>query len=155
MNDKGVCPYCEGINKKCTRCEIEKCLSEYYKDKRATDGCTSECKLCHNVDMRKWNAVHTDYLKRHGKEWYAANTEKAIENKKIWNATHPERARAIDRKSSNKRRSTPKGKLTFNMRAAVWRSIKIGSKSNHRLEELLGYTIAQLKKYLEKDSRLA
>jgi hypothetical protein len=56
--------------KKCSKCGIEKPLSEFHKDKARSDGARSSCKLC--------------YSKFH-EEYYAKNIDKVkSKNKKMW-----------------------------------------------------------------------
>ncbi len=40
----------------CTKCGNLKPLSEFYKDKRNTDGLKSQCKTCHNSYKPLWRA---------------------------------------------------------------------------------------------------
>lgn len=40
--------------KKCNKCEIEKELNEFDKEKRRKDGRTSICSACNNVGRKKW-----------------------------------------------------------------------------------------------------
>lgn len=43
--------------KKCSACGIEKELSEYYSDKRASDGKRTECKTCFNIRTQNYRAT--------------------------------------------------------------------------------------------------
>jgi len=47
----------------CTKCKIEKSLSEFYKDKQKKDGLTSICKICHKKYYKdNFNSI-SDYKK--------------------------------------------------------------------------------------------
>ncbi|MFA5256285.1 MAG: hypothetical protein WC419_06305 [Candidatus Omnitrophota bacterium] len=46
--------------------------------------------------------------------------------------------------------STPKGKLSNSIRSRIWGSIKKNTKAGRRWESLVGYTVEQLQKHIEK-----
>jgi hypothetical protein len=39
--------------KTCTRCNTEKPLTEFYREKRVTTGLSAHCKSCHNMPAQK------------------------------------------------------------------------------------------------------
>ena len=45
------------MKKTCTKCEKEKVLEDFKKDKRAPNGRTSICKVCTNVAQKKYKEV--------------------------------------------------------------------------------------------------
>lgn len=61
------------MNKHCTKCAIEKPTGEFYTDKRATDGRSSECKECastrrkarRDIDPEKLRLKEREYGARH------------------------------------------------------------------------------------------
>jgi len=65
--------------KKCSMCGKRKPLSEFFKDKRATDGLYSCCKPCHRGKT-----------KRH----YRENREEILERQREYEREHPERRKA-------------------------------------------------------------
>ena len=46
--------------KKCNKCAVEKSLDEFFKDKRATDGRYSICKLCKTTATLRWRAEYRE-----------------------------------------------------------------------------------------------
>jgi hypothetical protein len=64
--------------KKCSKCEIEKIYSEFYKDKRAKDGLMSWCKCC----VKKYRQDNRERVIEYGKQHYQENKEHLIERKK-------------------------------------------------------------------------
>jgi hypothetical protein len=66
--------------KKCSKCKEEKPLDEFYKDRRATDGCQPSCKDCHN---------------RAARERYHADPKSHMEKTKAWVERNKERSAAI------------------------------------------------------------
>lgn len=49
------CPDCIPTQKECTRCKIMKPLSDYVKRNTASDGRSSECKICYNRRIKAKN----------------------------------------------------------------------------------------------------
>ena len=58
------------ITKSCTRCKEEKCLCEYFSDKRARDSKTSDCKRCKQATQKIWNSKNREYLKDYSREYH-------------------------------------------------------------------------------------
>ena len=100
------------------------------------------CNLCYG---RFWWAEHPGLRAKRD----MINKEKIKAQHKRWEAKNKEKKRAIGRKSSKKWRSEPKNKLADNIRTAMWRSLH-GLKGGRHWETLVGYTLNQLKKHLEK-----
>lgn len=53
--------------KKCTKCGVEKPLSEYYKDKSHKDGLAYKCKPCANMAIATWKRNNPEQHKIHQK----------------------------------------------------------------------------------------
>jgi hypothetical protein len=68
--------------KKCTKCGIEKPVSDFYRDAHRKDGLFSWCKSCWSVKT---------------KAKYAANREQAVAQSKAWKQANPERVRQYQR----------------------------------------------------------
>jgi len=83
--------------KKCSRCHVEKPLSEFNKHKNKKDGCQNQCKECRKIyrqtNKKKLSDCHKKYrqeniekYKEYGKKYYSAHKEKYSEyGKKRWN----------------------------------------------------------------------
>lgn len=57
------------MEKECTKCKEVKSTSEYYKDKRAKDGCYSACKSCCYFNKSVYNGCNRrDYMKNYLKD---------------------------------------------------------------------------------------
>jgi hypothetical protein len=59
--------------KRCTKCGEEKVLAEYYSEKRARDGRSSCCKVCHGLRCSKWQRENKDKVARRNKAWDQRN----------------------------------------------------------------------------------
>lgn len=66
--------------KKCSRCGIEKELSEFYKDKKTSDGTHSWCKSCHNL-YRKLGGVLKNNLEDLRRRKYTLEKKIALSKK--------------------------------------------------------------------------
>jgi DNA-directed RNA polymerase subunit M/transcription elongation factor TFIIS len=79
--------------KKCYRCELDKPLSEFSKDKNNKDGLTYDCKNCRKVIYKKWYDANIDKIKAKHieyKEYRKAYYHNPV-NKKRYNLKRIER----------------------------------------------------------------
>jgi hypothetical protein len=74
------------------------------------------------------------------------------EAKKLWRKLHPDIMKESTRRSKKKRRATPRGRLNCAFSFSVWYSLR-SSKGGKHWEGLVGYTVDDLKKHLEKQFR--
>lgn len=88
----------ESITKRCTRCETEKTLSEFSKQKAGKFGVSSWCKVCSNEYGKDYYSKHIEEKLEASQRWYYANREKHIENNKTQRKLNPEKRRETERK---------------------------------------------------------
>ena len=62
--------------KVCTKCKVEKELSEFYKDKSKKDGLQSYCKGCNNIGTTAYQKANPDKEKARKAAWKKANPAK-------------------------------------------------------------------------------
>lgn len=114
------------------------------------------------IDMiRRWRIKNP----KHYQQWYIENKEKRLEYKRQYRVEHkeecleynrqrriksPEKVKEIQRKADEKQRATTKGKLRSNILRGINFSLRKGSKNGCHWEELVGYTVDQLKRHLER-----
>ncbi|MFL2134918.1 hypothetical protein ACEN33_00615 [Ruoffia sp. FAM 24228] len=65
----------------CITCEIEKSLTEYYKDKRMKNGYKNECKECVKERRKKRYEENKDEVLEYNKQYYKANASKLREDR--------------------------------------------------------------------------
>ncbi len=105
------------MNKTCTKCNIEKLTTDFYKDKRKTDGLRSWCIECQRIDNKnrefKYNETRRKYREENKKEskvkkqqYYQINKERILNVGSKW------------------RRETFNGRLSSYKRSALKRKIK-------------------------------
>lgn len=149
--------------KRCSKCGEVKKISEFYF-RKDTDKYRNECRNCRKILDQKWHKENPNYSKEQSKEWRRKNPIKANaickkyrdSHKKEryivctnWRKNNSDKANEIQRRSYTKRRKTPKGNLDHRMEVAIRRNLK-GMKKGRRWEKLVGYTVEELKRHLEK-----
>lgn len=101
------------MEKTCTKCEIKKLSSEFYADKRKSDGLRSWCKECQKADNRKrekkYNETRRLYRLEHKEEarakkkiYYENNKDVILAKNSAWRQTF--KGRLLSYKRSAKKR---------------------------------------------------
>jgi hypothetical protein len=93
----------------------------------------------------RWRREHPEVLRTASRNWKARNAEQVRAYNKKWHEDNPGKHGEYNKK----RRSSLKGKLTANISVAICNSLA-GNKNGWHWETLVGYTLADLKKHLEK-----
>lgn len=148
-------------NKSCRSCGMTKPVSDFGMNRNEKDGLSGRCKECTNAaarqrrnrDPEKHRAAAREYYlanaedrKAYGRNYYLGNSEKMRKAAKEWANNNPERRRELKRKS----RETVFGSLNRRISAAVRRYLAPGTKAGRKWERILGYTVDDLKRHLEK-----
>jgi len=149
----------------CTKCRIKKLLEEFYiRKKHSRDGLRSQCKKCIRIQKkaahqkvnnrekereysRRWSSNNKEKVKERSARSYVKNKEKINERSKKWKIKNYDKRRE-SRRQQNKN-ITPKSKLNINISSGIRKSLK-GNKKNYHWENLVGYTINDLKNHLGK-----
>lgn len=118
--------------KMCTKCGEVKCLSDFYRHKKSKNGIRASCKMCHQDQSDECRKLRPRKWKSNG-----------------WQKKYPSMAKGVRERYKLKRKKNPKLKLNDNISQAIWFALH-GKKSGRHWGKLVGYTIAQLKKHLEK-----
>ena len=119
-------------NKKCTKCDKEKPLAEFYKKTASKDGHQPQCKGC---IIRHYEKNKVDLLEK-SKRYYEKNKGAIIEKRKRY---------------QKKRRATdPTFRLTDNIRALIRNSFRNGGfNKKSKTAEILGCTFKEYHKHIE------
>lgn len=148
--------------KKCTSCGENKSLGEFAKRTDGRNGLRSDCRECQGEVKRKWYENHKEEVKEKTKRWktenaervrelcrmrYAESSEVEREKRRKWIINNPEKARDIYKRRNTKVRGTIKGRLSSNISTAMRISLR-ESKGGRHWEDLVGYTVEQLKIHL-------
>jgi len=70
--------------KKCSKCEEEKELTEFGKEKNKPDGLKYSCKVCLNADRRAYHIKNIEKENNRDSSWYKENKDRAYSNCKSW-----------------------------------------------------------------------
>lgn len=71
-------------SKRCTRCGSTISLSEFYRDKRATDGLYSHCKSCDKATTTARRRANPEQAREWSKQQYAANSAARKKSQRKW-----------------------------------------------------------------------
>jgi len=127
--------------KKCSRCGELKSENEFWKDSTKKDNLTSNCKECQKENSRKWYQENKEHKKEYSRKWREENPEYSKEyreeHKKQYNEYQQER-----------RKNNQKYRLNNNISRAIRHSLNNG-KSGRHWEDLVDYTLDDLKEHLE------
>lgn len=66
----------KGTRKTCCKCEVEKPVTEFHKDKKSKDGYNTQCKECRNKASAEWYKRNKEKKKASCKKWEDANKDK-------------------------------------------------------------------------------
>lgn len=81
---------CEEKTKACSKCGIEKPLTEYSKEKTGKDGLRADCKECKNARTKKYKEENKEKLKAYKKKYREANKERIKAYSKKWREENTE-----------------------------------------------------------------
>jgi hypothetical protein len=130
----------------CTKCKTLKPITDFVLDKQRADGRSSWCKRCHCDKNIKYNdRVRT-------KPRRPKSDIPLPERKKMWRENNAESCRESRRKWVLKHGGTYGGvnpKLNNNIACRMRLSLKKGIKNGRKWEDLVGYSISDLRSHLE------
>jgi len=150
--------------KKCTKCKKVKLIEEFKELARCSDGRDSWCKSCHSLASILRQKNNPEKMREYFRNYYKKNSEKrkassfrwqksnikayyaAIQH---WAKANPLKRQVYQHRCYKKRVSTGKGKLNNSLSSAIAHSLKNG-KANQHWEDIVGYTLLDLMKHLEK-----
>ena len=99
---------------------------------------------------RKYRKANPERWREVNRRWISANKDRYLLAKKQWNENNKEKLLKSWRKYHKKRSSRASGKLNANIGSAIYHALK-GEKAGRSWEILVGYTLNDLMKHLEKN----
>jgi hypothetical protein len=133
------------MNKKCSKCGIEKDRSDFYKDVRKPFGIYSACKLCHNKVVADYASEHKKEKKEQHAIWYKANCVDQRKKKAIYRKSH---RREIQDHKNMKYHTDIDFRIKECLSSRLRHAVRGHSKSASTMK-LLGCSINELKQHLE------
>jgi hypothetical protein len=164
--------------KTCSKCKIEKELTDFYKRKNSIDGYRKSCKNCQSLYNKDYNDKNKNKVKEQKSEYRKENKEilknkrrKYYESKKEITKENSLRyyhnnkdkrdfdyhkihwiknKESISKKRKERRENNPLLKLSSSIRTLIWNSIKrMGFTKKSKTCEILGCQFEDFKSYIE------
>lgn len=154
------------MSRVCTACgkEFPETIKYFNWHNKAKGTFRSKCRGCIRLYQKQYYTDNSVLCNARTKRWSINNSEKHNATRKLWAEIHKEqiaatarrwseknkdKRAAIRRRAMAKYRSTAKGTINNRMATAINRALR-GSKNGRAWEVLVGYTLRDLKKHLEK-----
>ena len=134
------------ISKVCTKCEIDKSLSDYHKQKSGKCGVASVCKLCKLEYKKQYDKNHRTRNNQYLKEWIRKNPDKKKEYDRTKYQKHKDK---INKRIRDKYNACNNTRIAQNIRTRIRLALK-GKHKSKSSQELIGCTYKYLMSYLEK-----
>jgi hypothetical protein len=153
--------------KVCTKCKIEKELTEFSRDKHKKDGFYNQCKECKKIYREEYNKINYDRLKefkeQYLKNYYETNKKIILEKQKIYYEKNKDKTKLrdkeyrlknkdkINKQKINKKSTNPLFKLRTNVSNLIYISLKKqGYSKKSKTYQILKCTFEEFKIHLEK-----
>lgn len=135
----------------CFKCNKEKSLTDFYKDKTALDGLNSKCILCTKKNNKKYNFENISKIK----QYYQDNKDKEKLRSKLWKEKNKLKCKEFDKNHYFKKRKFKyKNDIQFTLKLSLRNRFNQVIKNYKGVKhtsviELSGCSIDQLKQHLE------
>lgn len=134
--------------KQCCKCKLWLDELNYNKDKGKSDGLSTQCKFCANKNSKKYYQEHKEQKLKYQHKYREQNTEEINRKKKEHYYRNQDRINTERREKYLKYKDNAKYKLNRAISKAVYEALK-GAKSEQHWEDLVNYSIQDLKEHLE------
>jgi 5-methylcytosine-specific restriction endonuclease McrA len=84
--------------KSCSKCKVQKRLSDFRKDSNRKDGLQNYCRDCHNAANKLWRTRNREKHLTALRDWHEKNREHSRKSNATWAKNHPELRRLKDAK---------------------------------------------------------
>lgn len=139
------------LKKTCTKCGVEKEISEFHKKNNGKYGRESRCKLCKKEYDRVQKLNNPEKYKQIHKRYRENNKKKILTRQRKRNIEKKEDVNKYQRDYRNKRRKEdPLFKLSDNIRTLIGNSLRSRSfRKTSKVCDILGCTLEQLYNHLK------
>ena len=134
-------------SKKCSKCNIEKKVSEFYKQKTGKYGLRSHCKECikiyrnnHKDTIQQYRNNHRHERQQYRKKYYQNNKWKEQQQNKEYRKTHTEQ---ILNKKNQRTKKRYQSDFTFKYRMRISQGLQKAFKSIHYSKNGISIDITQ------------
>ena len=129
----------------CTKCKIEKELSEFVMDKTRKDNLFPQCKQCVSKYTEIYRSTHKLRVAARHEKYRNEHREEMRERTKEYRRTHKAQRNEFRKQ---KRKTDIEYKIKCNLRYRIWSAVK-NNKKCESTEKLIGCSIKDLKNYLK------
>lgn len=138
-------------SKICIKCNINRLVSDFYKDKGSSDGCYSYCKNCKKKLDKEYRDLNKDKIKISLKKYYNLNKKEIMIQHKTYNSKNKNRINLNKNTwKKNKIINDNLFKLQERLRTAIAFSFRVrGYSKKTNTAKILGCTFEEFKIYLE------
>lgn len=136
--------------KTCAKCGETKPVVEFHKHQSCAGGLRPDCKSCRKREAAEYYIENKERILKRNREWALSNPDLDAGRHLRWRENNIDKARETGRRHQKKRRATAKGKLESSVNAGVRKGIRKGSKASRGTFDLLGYSVEELKRHLER-----
>ena len=142
----------EKKSKICSKCKQEKSLCDFHKDARSKLGVTSQCKECGKESSAKYLRENPEKEKGRKAKYRRENPEKEKKRKAKYRRENSEKIKEYNTKYERERYKNDENfRIRTILRSRIRNSLKSQSaKKSKRTSELVGCSIDELWKHLEK-----
>jgi len=81
------------LSKKCSKCGVEKHVSEFSKARDIKSGIRGVCRACQSVSKRRWDLANTERKKSYAVAWHVSNKDKQNSLSAAWRAANQDRVK--------------------------------------------------------------
>lgn len=148
-NDNVARPNGLATTKQCNVCQQYKELTEFSKDKNKIDGLSNCCKFCAKERSRLYYEQHREQRLQYQNNYRLQNNDNINKKKKEHYYANRDRIIVSRRNKYQEYKNDPMYKLNRSISKAVWEALK-GNKLEQHWEDIVGWSIEQLKQHLEK-----
>lgn len=132
------------VKKICTKCNVEKDLCEFIKDKTKKDGLRPNCKVCNRKYFRIKREENPEMMSIKLKQFYQKNPHKRTEYRKNYKKRKQEQRK-------ERRKIDPIFVIVNKMRARLYKYLtKLRITKKNRTFDIIGCSPTELKKHIEK-----
>jgi hypothetical protein len=154
------------MTRTCSKCKTERDIS-FFCARKDRNSYMSHCKICsaayrnqyrskednkekERASSRRWREKNAEYNEKRLGVWRENNREKINTTSSLWRSNNRERVILFRQRYKKKTYATPKGYLSYSIRGGINKSLKNGSKNRERWTQLVGYSVEELKRHIEK-----
>ncbi len=140
----------------CTKCKIEKQLTDFNKKRSNSDGLRSICKICHRLESRQWAINNPEKMKINRKKNYPKTKIRRESYLKEYRKKNREKISKRNLKYKDKRNEWTKKKrktdLLFRIKTRIRKRLKKALKGNYKRGvtiDYLGCSVQEFKDYIQ------